>query len=142
MSAPDEPKQNPCGTSVSGYEPASSDAKADDKSMLSTSSSSLPEAPNVSNLPISTNPADARHPTAVRSVSDTGPQRAVPPKLASSQSSGSATPLAQIQVARGLAGRPPSSSASSGSVSGGVSKLPAGMQAKMMAVSKSLQLCC
>jgi hypothetical protein len=48
------------------------------------------------------------------------------------QSSGVQSPLASIQAARtGVDKRPPSSSGSSGS---GVSKLPAGMQAKMMAV--------
>ena len=75
----------------------------------------------------------------VRSVSDTGPPRLAPsPLLTSSQSSGSTSPLASVQAARsasGLGARPPSSSGSAGSgLAGGVSKLPAGMQAKMMAV--------
>ena len=97
--------------------------------------------PDISNLAISTEPDPNRRPShpiaVVRSVSDTGPQRLLAPRIESSRSSGNASPLAHLQAARsgGLAARPPSSSGSSGSISGGVSKLPAGMQAKMKAVS-------
>jgi hypothetical protein len=95
---------------------------------------------DISNLAISTEPDPNLRPSyplpVIRSVSDTGPQRVLASRIESSRSSGNASPLAHVQAARsgGSAGRPPSSSGSSGSLPGGVSKLPAGMQAKMMAV--------
>lgn len=103
--------------------------------------------PDISNLVISAEPhpnGRPSHPLSViRSISDTGPRRLLTPKIESSRSSGNASPLAHIQAARsgGLPARPPSSSGSSGSISGGVSKLPAGVQAKMMAVLFPLGLC-
>ena len=95
--------------------------------------------PNISNLSINSDSADtikprAQHPLLpIRSVSDTGPPRLVAPRIEPSHISGNASPLAAVQAAR--SGRPRSSSGSptSGSLSG-VSQLPAGMQAKMMAV--------
>jgi hypothetical protein len=101
-----------------------------------------PPLPDISQLSLAAEVDGKRrlsHPLAqVRSVSDTGPQRLTIPLTRStgSQSSGMVSPLASIQAARGAAieKRPPSSSGSSGS---GVSKLPAGMQAKMMAVRPS-----
>lgn len=97
--------------------------------------------PDVSYLAISTEPDPNHRPSnhlpVIRSVSDTGPQRLPAPRIESSRSSGNGSPLAHIQTARsgGLAARPPSSSGS------GVSKLPAEMQAKMMAVFFPVDLC-
>ena len=108
--------------------------------------------PDMSNLSISTTSRSAEQVTTgasnrrlpplatVRSVSDSGPQRVSSPLFSSSHSSGTTSPLAPVQAARspvgfGLGARPPSSSGSVGSgLAGGVSKLSAGMQAKMMAV--------
>lgn len=77
-----------------------------------------------------------QHPTA-GFVSDTGPQR-LNLRIPSSPSTGSTSPLSQNQGARSTGVGPPSSG-SSGSLAG-VSKLPAGMQAKMMAVLPSPEL--
>ena len=103
-------------------------------------SSSLLSPPDISHSSVHSDPAHGKqrpqHPLlTTRSVSDAGPQRLVAPRIESSHSSGAASPLAPVQAARsgGSAPRPPSSSGSSGSLPG-VSKLPAGMQAKMMAV--------
>jgi hypothetical protein len=98
----------------------------------------------MSSLSISNNQStEPTRRTAPRSVSDTGPPR-MSSSLSlgpSSQSSGNASPLATVQAARtsGLTGRPPSSAgpATSG-LAGGLGKLPAGMQAKMMAVTTPL----
>jgi hypothetical protein len=95
---------------------------------------------DLTHLTINTDVADHRRrpgQAGIRSVSDVGPLRPPLPTVTSSLSSGHSSPLAQVQAARsgGLGARPPSSSNSSSSaLSGGVGKLPAGMQAKMMAV--------
>lgn len=97
--------------------------------------------PDVSSLSISNESADGERPTlhlaTYRSVSDTSTQRLATQRILSTQSSGSVSPLAHVQAARsgGLGARPTSSGGSSSPISGGeVSKLPAGMQAKLMAV--------
>jgi hypothetical protein len=113
----------------------------------SAAASSL-AVPDITHLSINTDksgdgPRDhhRRIPAVMRSVSDVGPPRQAPPIASipkSSQSSGTTSPLAHVQAARssGIGPRPPSSSGSTSSgLSGGVSKLPAGMQAKMMAVT-------
>jgi hypothetical protein len=125
-------------------ESPASDNTQDTKDVLveerhSTRSTSF-GAPDVSSLSISNNSADVKrptqHPAPHRSISDTSTQRLATQRNASTQSSGSVSPLAHVQAARsGGLGARPSSSGSSSPVSGGeVSKLPAGMQAKMMAV--------
>jgi hypothetical protein len=106
---------------------------SNDQSISHQTASLVP--PDISHLSINDN-SEARRRQAHRSVSDTGPLRPASTQMSSTQSSGGLSPLAHVQAARagGLGTRPPSSSGSSGSLSG-VSKLPAGMQAKMMAVS-------
>jgi len=95
--------------------------------------------PDISQMALNDPSEHRRRPgqATTRSVSDTGPLRPGPVVgTAGSLSAGAASPLAHVQAAR--AGRPPSSSGSSTSnLSGGVSKLPAGMQAKMMAFHAS-----
>jgi hypothetical protein len=95
--------------------------------------------PDISNLSVNSDSADItkprpQHPLSpIRSVSDTGPPRLVASRIEPSHSSGNSSPLAAVQAAR--SGRTLSSSGSSASGSlSGVTKLPAGMQAKMMAV--------
>lgn len=119
--------------------PALSDGSSDDHQDKTgqdeTSSSLVP--PDIAHLSISSDNLDVKRRPGqnnMRSVSDIGPIRPAPP-VSSNLSSGATSPLAHVQAARGLAGRPPSSSGSASSgLSGAVSKLPAGMQAKMMAV--------
>jgi len=85
--------------------------------------------PDVSTLSLSPEPPK-RHPASLRSISDSGPQRptlASPRIPSSGTSSGSSSPLAAVQAAR--SGRAPSTGSA-----GGIGVLPAGMQAKMMAV--------
>src|SRR5579862_1755395 len=111
-------------------------------SQVSQPSSSSLQLPDISKLRIDTS-AEGKRPMLSlgpnRSVSDSGPPRPSSSRVATSGSSGSDSPLGPIQAARGqlqLGARPPSSSGSVSSVPG-VSKLPAGMQAKMMAVPPS-----
>lgn len=133
-------------------EPQKEPSNKDGPTKAEVTTSGLPSpdgqaVPDVSNLVISTEPHPNGHPShplsVIRSISDTGPRRLLTPRIESSRSSGNASPLAHVQAARagGIAARPPSSSGSSGSISGGVSKLPAGMQAKMMAVLFPIGLC-
>jgi hypothetical protein len=153
MSSPDLSPDNPPDTentldskgrksSETYDEPQKQSSKSDSptKATTTTGGPRNPGGLDISNLAISTEPGPNRRPShplpVIRSVSDTGTQRVLAPRIESSRSSGNASPLAHVQAARsgGLAARPPTSSGSSGSISGGVSKLPAGMQAKMMAV--------
>ena len=118
----------------------------DDQDMASSqdqrsSENDAMRTPDISQMALNDYNEHTRRPgqATTRSVSDTGPVRPGPIADVIGSLSTGASPLAHVQAAR--AGRPPSSSGSSTSnLSGGVSKLPAGMQAKMMAVPpKSLQ---
>jgi hypothetical protein len=132
------PKENPPESLAVGSTQDIKDVPVEES--CSAPSTSL-APPDVSCLSISNDSTDgkrpARHPATYRSISDTSAQRLVTQRIASTQSSGSVSPLAHVQAARsgGIAARPPSSSGSSSSISGGeLSKLPTGMQVKMMAV--------
>jgi hypothetical protein len=115
-------------------ESSDTNLKGEGSSITSTSQASQSKSdpispPDVSTLSLHPEPVK-RHPAALRSISDTGLPRA---PLASSRaqsssaSSGSSSPLAAVQAAR--TGRAPSTGST-----GGIGVLPAGMQAKMMAV--------
>ena len=142
MSSDSRPESNPPESGVA-------ESQSDLKELPSMRSWSL-APPDISQLSVKEGDFTTKSyrrpvhpPAAVRSVSDVGPQRPdAQMSSSSSSSSGTSSPLAHVQAARsggmGLASRPQSGSAASSTPPlpvGGVGKLPAGVQAKMMAVS-------